>query len=78
MQDFPNYIKMGGPIPAVSIVADASFPLCVGQKGQHRCEHSHSKNADIVEMAAGTARNIIPDYAYIILKNVDADELKSY
>ncbi len=78
MDDFPAYIeKLHGPVPAVSLVADASFPLCVGQKGGLDGDLRVPCGKNIAAVGGGTARNIIPDYAWAVLTGITMEQAKA-
>lgn len=57
------------PAPALSIVADCSFPVCYGEKGILEGRSITGTLSDeIVEFYGGNASNMIPDRAFLTLK----------
>ena len=56
--------------PAMSMIADSGFPVCYGEKGilEGRMVSLKPLSGDVVELTGGTAGNIIPDKAVIVLK----------
>lgn len=78
MEDFRHYVEvLKAPVPQVSLVADASFPLCYAQKGGFDGDLAVPCGADIAAIGGGNARNIIPDYAYVVLKNCTLSQVQS-
>ena len=52
------------------MIADSGFPVCYGEKGilEGRMVSLKPLSGDVVELTGGTAGNIIPDKAVIVLK----------
>ena len=75
MADYRHYLnELNGTVPAVSIVADAGFPVCYGQKGGYNAALLIPAGSDIVDFSAGSVRNIIPDTAVLTIKGVTVKE----
>lgn len=75
-----GYYKSHYPLPALSIIADCGFPVCYGEKGILECKIISMKSlgSAILEFDGGTAGNIIPDRARLVLKQdgIAADKIK--
>lgn len=58
------------PTPRLSMIADSGFPVCYGEKGIIEGSfHSVSNVSEaILELAGGSASNMIPDEAYVVLR----------
>ncbi|MCI9402982.1 MAG: M20 family metallopeptidase [Oscillospiraceae bacterium] len=71
MADFAHYVehKMG-PIPAVSLIADAGFPACYAQKGGYNAAFSIPAGKNIVNFVGGSVRNAIPDTAVLTVSGI--------
>ncbi len=64
------YFLENEKVPDVSIVPDNDFPVCCGEKGiMHFDAVSLKKVADVLSLSAGTAYNIVPDFASAELAN---------
>jgi succinyl-diaminopimelate desuccinylase len=73
MQDMKEYVKRGlGPIPTLTLVADAGFPVCFAQKGGLNATGRFSGGKDLVDFEAGSVRNAVPDAATLKIKNLTA------
>lgn len=72
MQDIETFVK-NEPMPDFSIVPDANFPVCHGEKGiinfQAECPTPWTK---ITQLAGGVATNVVPDSASAALPNESA------
>lgn len=69
-----KYFLENEKMPDVSIVPDNDFPVCCGEKGiLHFDAVSRAKVQDIACLSAGTAYNIVPDFASARLKNASAE-----
>ncbi len=78
MEDFSHYLKeLHGQVPPLSIVADASFPVCYAQKGSFNATLSIPAGEDIIDFTGGTARNSVPDRAELIIRGIPADVKKA-
>ena len=75
MADFRHYQEAGGKVPALSIVADCGFPVCYAQKGGWNADIRIPAGRCITSFEAGNVRNAIPDYAEIVLQDVDAGKV---
>lgn len=75
MQDVEYFVK-NYSVPDFSMVADAAFPVCYGEKGiceiEIECTASFPR---IISLQAGSASNIIPAFAEIALKIEEKDYL---
>lgn len=72
MQDMDNFVK-NERMPAVSLVPDGGFPVCVGEKGIMRV-NATSKNPlqDVTRLDGGKAYNVILDYVDVEVPNTPA------
>ena len=59
------------PFPALSMIADCGFPVCYGEKGilEGWAAAAHPFSADVVDLYGGSAGNIIPDRAVLVLRD---------
>ena len=57
------------PTPALSMIADAGFPVCYGEKGilEGAFISDHALSAQFLEFSGGNASNMIPDRAQALL-----------
>ncbi len=71
IEHFVNHYKC----PKFSFVPDMGFPGSCGEFGRVRYQlvSKDECSDDIIDLYAGEAFNIIPSYAYAILKNIDLD-----
>lgn len=77
MADYKYYLEeLHGKVPAVSIVADAAFPVCYAQKGGYNATLLVPAGKDVLEFSAGSVRNNIPDEAKIVFQGIAVDEVK--
>lgn len=77
MPDLPHYINNTKKLPVFSIVADASFPVCYAEKGMLTATiKSKPILRKIVELNGGMVSNMVPDQAYVILKDTDFENTK--
>lgn len=78
MDDFRYYLnELKGKVPPVSIIADASFPVCYAQKGGFNGTILIPAGNDIVDFRAGKVRNIVPDQAKLVIRNISIDRVRS-
>lgn len=75
MQDL-SYFKEHAVVPVISLVPDSSFPVCRAQKGSLSARVSIEKGAQLDELFAGEAVNIVPPEASVIVK-LPADAVKA-
>lgn len=65
-----DYYTSHYPTPALSMIADSGFPVCFGEKGilegKMTVESVFSDN--ILEISGGSASNMIPDRAWVLLR----------
>jgi succinyl-diaminopimelate desuccinylase len=74
MADYKHYLdEMNGKVPSMSIVADASFPVCFAQKGGYNASFLIPAGADIVEFRAGKVCNSIPDTATLVITGISLE-----
>lgn len=68
------YYAANYPCPAMSIIADSSFPVCYGEKGILEADLVADTEAgpDILEFYGGTASNMVADKAYARLRKTQA------
>jgi len=75
MEDLPHYIAAEPKLPVFSIVPDAEFPVCYAEKGILTVAvQSPKMSGSIVEIKGGLVSNMVPDTAYVILRNVTLTE----
>lgn len=74
MQDIAHYLTKEG-LPDFAFTPDASFPVCLGEKGAVSWQFSRLVNSKIKYIKAGTAGNVIPDSLFMILEQDTADAL---
>lgn len=65
-----EYYTSHYPCPAMSMISDTGFPVCYGEKGilEGWITADVPFSEDIVEITSGTASNIIPDEAVLVMK----------
>lgn len=75
MEDMEYYTSRY-PAPRMSMIADSGFPACYGEKGimEGNFHSKASVSGMVLELAGGSASNMIPDAAYAVLKATE--ELK--
>ena len=75
MADLAHYVKeINGPIPEVSIVADAHFPVCYAQKGAIDSTFRIPAGKDLAGFSAGLVRNAVPDQAELLVRGISQAE----
>ncbi len=77
MKDVSYYLE-NYPAPEFCFTPDASFPVCVGEKGitSFNLISKEIKNTNIISFDAGSASNVIPDRAKLVIKsNKDLKEI---
>jgi len=76
MLDIPHYLKTHEP-PECTLVPDAAFPLCYGEKGMLTAWLvSPILDNRIVDIYGGVATNSVPDSAYIIVCDIPNDVIE--
>jgi len=70
MEDM-EYYTAHFPAPKLSMIADSGFPVCYGEKGiiEGRMVSEQCVSSQILEVRGGTAANMIPDQADVLLKD---------
>lgn len=63
MQDMKKLLEMGVPFPKMSLVPDAGFPVNYGQKGSVDANLAIPCEGNLIQLDAGSVRNVIPDLA---------------
>ena len=63
MQDMKKLLEMSVAFPKMSLVPDAAFPVNYGQKGSVDAELSIECTGNLIQLDAGSVRNVIPDLA---------------
>lgn len=73
MEDL-EYYKAHYPTPKLSMIADSGFPVCYGEKGiiEGRMISDSCVSGDVLEVKGGSASNMIPDRAEVLLKKSEA------
>ncbi len=71
-----EYYTSHYPVPRMSMVADSGFPVCYGEKGivEGRMLGREAVSGTVLELAGGSAGNMIPDAAYAVLRRTEALE----
>lgn len=76
MQDMDRYLEETDP-PDFSLVADANFPVCVGEKGSFdgllRCDVS---GGSLVDFRGGRSFNAVPDQVFALLKDTSPEQVR--
>ena len=67
MQDMAALRKMGHRFPATSLVPDAGFPVNYAQKGMVDGAISTACEGNLLQLDAGSVRNVIPDEAVCVI-----------
>ena len=69
-----DYYTSKYPCPALSMVADCGFPVCIGEKGlmEGKLTFKEAFSKDIMFIHGGTSSNTIPDRAEALIKYSDA------
>lgn len=63
MQDMLALMEKGLRFPKLSLVPDSGFPVNYGQKGMVNADISMECRGNLLSFDAGTAHNVVPDYA---------------
>ncbi len=63
MQDMKYMVEKGIPFPKISLVPDAAFPVNYAQKGSVDANLSIECRGNLIQLDAGSVRNVIPDLA---------------
>lgn len=73
MEDLAYYTSHY-PTPRLSMIADSGFPVCYGEKGilEGSFCSEDAVSEMILDLAGGSASNMIPDTAYVVLKATEA------
>lgn len=73
MKDAEHYARMQG-IPDLILVTDSGFPICYGERGivSGTLTARRPLSSRFIDLRAGTAGNVIPDYAEAVLRRDDA------
>ncbi|MCM1064337.1 MAG: Sapep family Mn(2+)-dependent dipeptidase [Eubacterium sp.] len=68
-----EYYTSRYPVPRLSMIADSGFPVCYGEKGIIEGSfHSRDTVSDLIlELTGGSASNMIPDAAYVVVRATD-------
>jgi succinyl-diaminopimelate desuccinylase len=69
MKDVSYYLKLY-PAADLTMIADCAFPVCYGEKGIMEAEITSPDciSCDILSLSGGTAANIVPGAASVLLK----------
>ena len=76
MQDMQALRKMGHRFPATSLVPDAAFPVNYAQKGMIDGAIAIPCTGNLLQLDAGSVRNVIPDEAACTIA-VDVDAVRA-
>lgn len=75
MADFAHFVNvMKEPVPGVSLVADAGFPVCYAQKGGFDAAYRIPCGKNLLSMDAGLVRNAVPDTAVALISGISYEE----
>lgn len=75
MEDI-DYFLQCEEAPDLSLIADANFPVCTGEKGSANFELTCPvADEHLVDFRAGYAANMVPDRAFALLKNFTFEEV---
>ncbi|MBR5545967.1 MAG: Sapep family Mn(2+)-dependent dipeptidase [Clostridia bacterium] len=75
MQDMKYLVENGVAFPKFSLVPDAAFPVNYGQKGSVDANLAIPCEGNLIQLDAGSVRNVIPDWAGCTVR---AEETKVY
>ena len=79
MADLAHYVeKKMGPVPEVSIVADAAFPVCYAQKGGVDATIRIPAGENLTGFSAGLVRNAVPDEAVMLISGITETKAREY
>jgi len=69
-----EYYTANFSTPKLSMIADSGFPVCYGEKGilEGRMVTARCVTEQILEVSGGSASNMIPDRAAVLLKDSEA------
>lgn len=67
MEDIAYYLKYHKP-PVFSLVPDAAFPVCCGEKGRYQIICEAMLSDQIISIKGGEGINSVPSHAEIIIK----------
>ena len=71
--DLEYFAKIKKP-PMFSFTPDAEFPVCIGEKGILQVDVMLGRlPAEVAELGGGTVSNAVPDTAFAVLWNTDAN-----
>lgn len=73
MADMKALVERGISFPKTSLVPDGGYPVNYGQKGSLGAEISAECAGNLIQLDAGTARNVIPDRAEAVLAVEEAE-----
>ena len=68
MQDMKHLVEKGEVFPKLSLVPDAGFPVNYGQKGSVDANLAIPCEGNLLQLDAGSVRNVIPDLAQCTVK----------
>jgi len=75
MEDIEYFLQCE-EAPELSLIADANFPVCIGEKGSANFELTCPvQDEHLVDFRAGHAANMIPDRVFALLKNFTFEEV---
>ena len=79
MADLSHYVnEIKGPVPEVSIVADAAFPVCYAQKGGIDASFKIPAGKNLAGFSAGLVRNAVPDEAVMLISGITEAKAREY
>lgn len=71
MEDIEYYLTHHRA-PEFSLVPDAAFPVCYGEKGRYKLECGTVISEDIISLTGGEGENSVPGCATVLLRGVRA------
>lgn len=77
MRDIEYFLKKH-PAPVFGFAADAPFGVCHGERGSLSATFKRPLSGRVLtEFSAGTAANVIPNYARAVLRNIDPEAARA-
>ena len=76
MEDYEYYVKHY-PVPVVSLVADASYPVNYAQKGSLRSDVVIDAGEQLAEFSGGEVFNMVAPHATALVRGVTVEQVKA-
>ncbi|MCB6365259.1 Sapep family Mn(2+)-dependent dipeptidase [Intestinibacillus massiliensis] len=72
-----QYFLQHAPTPALTLIADSAFPVCIGEKGSLEVRITHPvEGGNLVDFRGGSVRNMVPDSAFALLEHVGYEDVR--